>query len=344
MHTAVRMATVDHSPSERQSGTPLVTVIGGAGFIGRRLTADLVSRGHLVRVVDIAAPTDPNVEYRAADVRDFDALSVATEGSTVIYNLAAAHRDDVKPTSLYYDVNVVGASNVARVCRKSAIRTLVFSSSVAVYGSNAHDASEDQLPLPNNDYGHSKLQAEEEYRKWHAEQPLYRSLVIVRPTVVFGEGNRGNVYRLLQQIATRRFVMVGRGQNRKSMAYVDNLCAFLVHTLGLPPGAHLFNYADKPDLTVADLVATILKELGRRPSVWAHLPYSIGYAGGIACDLIAITTRRSLPIGRNRIRKFCSTTTFSAKRLRTSGFQPPIALHAALAKTIKTEMRGLSRT
>ena len=62
-----------------------------------------------------------------------------------------------------------------------------------------------------------------------------RSLVIVRPAAVFGEGNRGNVYQLLRQIASRRFVMVGSGHNRKSMAYVGNVSALLCTPWGWEP-------------------------------------------------------------------------------------------------------------
>ena len=68
---------------------------------------------------------------------------------------------------------------------------------------------------------------------------MVRSLVVVRPTVVFGEGNRGNVYQLIHQIISGRFVMVGSGKNRKSIAYVGNLSAFLVRVLGLGTGVPL---------------------------------------------------------------------------------------------------------
>ena len=112
-----------------------------------------------------------------------------------------------------------------------------------------------------------KLLAEEVHREWQEEEPTRRSLVIVRPTVVFGERNRGNVYELLRQIMTRRFVMVGSGRNRKSMAYVGNVSAFLVHVLGLGAGTHLFNYVDGPDLSMEELVQTILVALGRPRAV-----------------------------------------------------------------------------
>ena len=337
-HNGASVRTVDDGRAQRQSVGGLTTIIGGAGFIGRRLAAQLLLRGDAVRVVDIAAPTDSDVEYRTADVRDRDALAAAVEGADVIYNLAAVHRDDVTPTSLYHDVNVTGAANLTRACRDLGINRLIFSSSVAVYGPSTTDISEDQAPNPTNDYGRSKLRAEQEYRRWQYEAPQQRNLVIVRPSVVFGEGNRGNVYRLLQQIIGGRFVMVGSGQNRKSMAYVENLCAFLVHVADLGAGTHLYNYADKPDLSMNELVSIILHELGRPTVIRPRVPYPLGYLGGLACDVVAYATKRKLPISRIRVRKFCTTTTFAANRLRNTQFAPPVALRETIHMTIKHEV------
>ena len=49
----------------------------------------------------------------------------------------------------------------------------------------------------------------------------------MRPTVIFGEGNRGNVYNLLNQIANGKFMMIGSGDNQKSMSYIGNIIAFI---------------------------------------------------------------------------------------------------------------------
>ena len=315
----------------------MITIIGGAGFIGRRLAAQLLHRGDAVRVVDIAAPHDSEVEYREADIRDRDALATAVEGSHVVYNLAAVHRDDVKPTSLYHDVNVTGAANLTGVCRDLGIDRLIFSSSVAVYGPSTTAISEDNVPNPTNEYGRSKLLAEQQYRHWQSEASEKRKLVIVRPSVVFGEGNRGNVYRLLQQIIGGRFVMVGNGKNRKSLAYVENLCAFLIHIGELDAGTYLYNYADKPDLSMEELVSTILYELGRPTIIRPRIPYALGYLGGIACDLLTYSTRMNLSISALRIRKFCSTTTYLAKRARATGFTPKTGIREALGRVIEYE-------
>ena len=323
----------------------LVAVVGGAGFVGGQVASALRAGGHDVRVVDVVAPETGDFAYRCADVRGRDCLATALEGSDIVYNLAAVHRDDVKPVSLYDEVNVIGAVNVCDVCREVGVPRIIFTSSVAVYGLAAPSTTEEEIPAPFNAYGRSKLLAENVYREWQEEEPAGRSLVIVRPTVVFGERNRGNVYQLFTQVMTRRFVMVGSGRNRKSMAYVGNVSAFLVHLLGLGAGTHLFNYVDGPDLSMEELVQTILLALGRPPAVGLRIPYLVGYLGGIACDVASAFTGMRLPISALRIKKFCSTTTFSGSRAMATGFRPPIGLQEALLKTIKHEVsdNGASR-
>ena len=80
---------------------------------------------------------------------------------------------------------------------------------MAIYGFAPANTGENGEPNYFNEYGRTKYLAEQIYRDWQQEDPLNRTLVIVRPTVVFGPGNRGNVYNLLKQIASKRFVMIG---------------------------------------------------------------------------------------------------------------------------------------
>lgn len=317
-----------------------VAIVGGAGFIGRRLVSVLRDAGHEVTVVD-AAPDDGGLAgaatYRRADVRDRAALTAALEGAKAVYNLAAVHRDDIKPVSRYAEVNVAGAANVCGACQDLGIDRIVFTSTVSVYAMGTPDATELHAPAPFNPYGRSKLRAEQVHRAWQADAPAERSLTIVRPSVVFGEGNRGNVYQLVRQISTGRFLMIGSGLNRKSMAYVGNLVEFLVTVMNRKAGAHLFNYADKPDLSMQELVETARQTLGMTPAVGFRLPYVLGHLGGMACDLAAALTGRTLPISAVRIRKFCSTTTFAAERAQATGFRPPFPLHDALVRVIRHE-------
>ena len=315
-----------------------VAIIGGAGFVGSRLASALRDAGRRVVVVDVTEPDGGAVDYRRADVREGGALKAALEGCDAVYNLAAVHRDDIKPASLYESVNVAGAHNVCAACREIGIDRLIFSSSVAVYGNAADDVTEEREPAPASPYGMSKLRAEQVQREWQQEEPASRSLVVVRPTVVFGEGNRGNVYQLLRQIMSGRFVMVGSGENRKSMAYVGNLSAFLVRALGLGTGCHMFNYVDKPDLSMGELVDIVTETVGRGPMAGVRVPYAVGFLGGLLCDVASAVTGRKLPVSAIRVRKFCSSTTFSAHKLEATGFRPSIGLREALVATIRHEL------
>ena len=315
------------------------TVIGGSGFIGTELVRQLLAAGHKVRIADKTRSSTYHGLWTFADVRDAPSLRAALAGADVIYNLAAEHKDNVRPRSLYDEVNVTGARNVCQAAEKLSISKIVFTSSVAVYGFAQPDVDETGTLNPFNDYGRTKMLAEDVYREWLARDGA-RSLTIVRPTVVFGPRNRGNVYNLLRQMASGRFVMVGSGRNVKSMAFVENVAGFLAAAFSLGPGEHLFNYIDKPDFSMRELVMLVRRHLGKPPRIGVHVPYGIGYAGGLIADAAAALLKRELPISAIRVKKFCATTQFGASRVGATGFRPSVTLQQGLERTIEYEFLG----
>jgi len=316
-----------------------IAVLGGSGFIGTRLVRRLLDLGHEVKIFDLEESTVFPALCSRGDVRDLDTLRQACEGCDVIVNLAAAHRDDVRPISLYNEVNVGGAENTVQAAADLGIESILFTSSVAIYGFTKVPLGEEAPANPFNPYGQSKWDAEVVLRGWQEADPA-RSLVIVRPTVVFGEGNRGNVYNLIRQIASKRFFMVGDGSNRKSMAYVENIAGVLAFLLESGPGCHTYNYADKPDFAMYDLVRSIKRSLGHRSDVPLSLPYGLVYAAGGVFDLLAGITKRSFPISRVRVEKFCANTEFKADKIFDRGYKPAVELKTALANTVKAEFGG----
>ena len=111
----------------------------------------------------------------------------------------------------------------------------------------------------NNIENSNYFEAEEKLRKWQAAGN--HSLIIVRPTVIFGEGNRGNVFNLLNQIASGKFLMIGIGENKKSMAYIGNIVAFLETCVATQQKYGVYNYVDTPDLTMNELVSQVRAKL-----------------------------------------------------------------------------------
>jgi nucleoside-diphosphate-sugar epimerase len=313
-----------------------IAIIGGSGFIGTELTRQLLESGRTVRILDkVQSLTYPELR-RAADVRDLKTLVNTLDGCDVIYNLAAEHKDNVKPASLYQDVNVAGALNVCRAAEELGVKSIIFTSSVAVYGFAPPDTDESGELQPFNEYGRTKMEAERVYEEWQGRGDG-RSLTIVRPTVVFGPRNRGNVYNLLRQMESRKFIMVGSGRNEKSMAYVVNVAAFLVHCLSSPSGKRVFNYVDKPDLSMERLVLLVRKCLGRSERIVVRIPYCLGYLAALIFDISSLISGKEFAVSRIRMRKFCAITKFSSSRIEASRFTPPVKLIDALEETIREE-------
>jgi GlcNAc-P-P-Und epimerase len=312
-----------------------VSVIGGSGFIGTRLCIRL-NKKHFFSIID-KAPSKlfPN-QVTITDIRSIDDLRQAIVKNTVIINLAAEHRDDVRPLNLYDDVNVHGTENICIVAREQNVKTIIFTSSVAVYGFAPIGTDESGRIAPFNDYGRTKYEAEEILKKWQAEDSINRTLVIVRPTVVFGEQNRGNVYNLLRQIASGRFVMIGNGENRKSMAYVENVAAFIEYALNFKPGIHIFNYIDKPDFSMNNLVSTVNDMLGKSGGIRFRLPYSIGYMIGKVFDIYGSINGKKFSISSIRVKKFCANSVYNTA-IDQTGFIPPVPLIESLGRTLKYE-------
>lgn len=311
-----------------------VAIIGGAGFVGSRLSTRLKKANIFSIKYDIdLSNASENTIY--LDVEDVDTLDQLSDVNTIV-NLAAVHRDDIRPLTRYDDVNVKGALNVCNAAKKYGIKKIIFTSSVATYGFAPADTDESGEPNYFNDYGRTKYLAEQCYKEWQAEDPENLTLVIVRPTVIFGEGNRGNVYNLLKQIASRRFAMFGNGKNRKSMAYVENVAAFLEHSLSFNPGIHIYNYIDKPDFDMNTLVSVARKTLFKKNNIGLRLPALMGMTIGYFADLVAIVTGKTLPISSIRIKKFISTTQF-ASSVSETGFVPPVSLEEGLTRTLRYE-------
>ena len=311
-----------------------IAVIGGAGFLGTCLATRFNDVGTNYTRCDIDV-SNRSGKIIYLDIEAKDSLDQLAGASSII-NLAGVHHDDIRPLSRYDDVNVQGAVNVCSAARKHGINKIIFTSSVAIYGFASADTDESGDANYFNDYGRTKYLAEGVYKKWQAEDPDNRTLVIVRPTVIFGEGNRGNVYNLLRQIASRRFVMFGNGKNKKSMAYVENVAAFLEYSLSFKPGLHIYNYIDKPDFDMNSLVSGVRKTLLGKNNVGLRLSAFLGVAIGYLADAVAKVTGKTLPVSSIRVKKFMGTTQF-ASSVSETGFVPPISLEEGLARTLRYE-------
>ena len=314
-----------------------IAMIGASGFVGTRLI-DLLKddKQYEIKNIDLQPSHFFNDITVIGDKREQEKIDSELKGYDAVVLLAAQHRDDVSPTSLYYDTNVGGMEVTLRAMEKNGIKRIVFFSSVAVYGLNKENPDENHPADPFNHYGKSKWQAEQVLQKWYETHADW-NIDIIRPTVIFGERNRGNVYNLLKQISSGKFLMVGNGKNRKSMAYVGNIVAFVKYMIdNVTDGYNVFNYIDKPDTDMNNLVAHVSKVLNKHIPA-THFPYWLGMLGGYCFDALAFVTRKKLTVSSVRVKKFCATTEFDATKVHSCGFKAPFTLEEGLARTLEFE-------
>lgn len=311
-----------------------ITIIGGSGFVGTNLSRHLALKQKEFEIIDLKMSNQFPEKCKIADVRDIESLRAAITGDVVV-NLAAVHRDDVRDKSEYQRTNVDGSENVALVCEEKGIKKIVFTSTVAVYGFAKPGTDEEGKINPFNEYGRTKFDAEEKLRYWQLRGE--NSLIIVRPTVIFGEGNRGNVFNLLNQIASGKFVMVGKGENKKSIAYIGNIVAFLETCISSDQKYGVYNYTDTPDFTMNDLVKYVRSTLKGKNNVGLRIPYWLGVILGRVADFISLLSKTSLPVSSIRVKKFVSSSEFVSSKHELDNFQAAYTLENGLKNTLESE-------
>tara|TARA_B110000003_G_C16285876_1_gene392897 strand:+ start:23 stop:475 length:453 start_codon:yes stop_codon:yes gene_type:complete len=133
-----------------------------------------------------------------------------------------------------------------------------------------------------------------------------------------------------------KFLMIGKGLNKKSMAYVGNIASLIKFKLiNNQNKLSIYNYSDKPDLNMLELVSFIENKTNiKTPKL--QIPYLLGMMGGYVFDFISFITNRKLPISSVRVKKFCATTRFDSKKIHLE-FNPKFTLKEGLDKTINHE-------
>lgn len=245
-----------------------VLVTGANGFIGRGLCETLAARGFAVRAAvrtPVALPGEvrtvgeigPGTEWRR----------VLAHVDAVVHLAARAHvmRDAAAdPLADYRAINVAGTARLAQECAAARVPRLVFVSSIKVNGerSGAIPFTEADPPAPEDAYGVSKREAEEELRSIAAATGL--EAVVVRPCLVYGPGVRGNLDRLLRAIERGIPLPLASLRNRRSLMGLTNLCDLLVRCATDPRAAgQTFLASDGADLSTPQLIRWLADGVGR---------------------------------------------------------------------------------
>ena len=251
-------------------------IFGGSGFIGHHLVQAINKKSiGLPLIFDIVTSINKNDFFEEIDVKKAIETRYKPSKEDVIFNLAAIHRTPGHPSHEYFETNIVGAQNICDYARKHSINTIVFTSSIATYGTYEEPKHEETIPRPDIPYGISKLTAEYIHKLWQLEDPKSRKLIILRPGVVFGQYENGNFTRLINSISSKTFFFPGRKDTIKACIYVKDLVEMMLLILEKEKmGVSCYNMTYEPAPSINEICNTV-SVMGRLTKPKIKLPSSV---------------------------------------------------------------------
>jgi nucleoside-diphosphate-sugar epimerase len=320
-----------------------ILITGGAGFIGGYFYYALRNLGHFIRIVDVEKRNEINSgsDYIIQDVLNRDKLISAMDSIDLVIHLAAKHRFFGISKREFFRVNEEGTTNVLWAMDAKGVKKVIFFSTVAVYGETNGPSDECTEPNPNTPYGLSKLAAENWIKKW-ASDSVDKTAIILRPAVIFGPRNKGNVYRLIRQIYHRAYIPVGQGNNIKSIACVDNVVKATLFLMSMDlKGVNIFNYADSPHLSYREIVDIIYSGLGRKlPGYYLPLTPMIKISNCLDKILNGAGAKFSLT---TTIKKMNKQTYHKAEKIVNLGFSPSCSSIDGLERMVEWYLEDKNR-
>ncbi len=322
-----------------------ILITGISGFIGTHLTKILLSSKHEIIGLDkkkLPTSNDMNnkkIAFFQGDIIDkkilLEAMSTDKNQTKIdlIIHLAAEHQDFGITKDIFLKVNRDGTKNILECAKEKNIKRIIYYSSVAVYGYKNEATTESSSTDTTESYGISKLEAEKEIKKWY-DNDSNNSAIIIRPTVVYGPNMNkyANIYRLIDSINKKKFMFVGKCENIKSIAYVENIVAateFLMNKID--KGYHIFNYSNSTHYTAKNIALIISKSL-KKPIPKFILPYNLTFQLGKVFDVFSKVTKINLPITADRVEKFNKITYHKADKIIDLGFKAKYTNEEGLIK------------
>lgn len=317
-----------------------LAVTGGEGYIGSALIPKLLENPKVASILSIDKRSEQNVKVVEAVRIDLATVSAkdlaeALQDVDVLFHLAAARVDWGLSREGYARDNVLVTKTLIEAAEIVGIKKWIYFGTVGVYGSSDIPLDEDAPFNPQSDYATTK--AEAELALMEAAKALSWDVITIRPSAVFSEHqpSNTNLYRLIEAIRKNRFFLVGGGGEIKTTSYLHNLvdATVWVFNNGDFNGIKALNYVDTPCKSTLMLVKVIREKLNCRfPLV--RIPRFIVEKPAAFIDWIGNLLKIDFPISAARVRKFCTSTNYSAERIHALGFKPKYSYDEAIHRTV----------
>ena len=317
-----------------------IAIFGGSGFVSQHLI-DLLNKTYKnlkIYILDIKKPSPillikhSNIFYIKCDVRN--KIFIDLVNIDLIINLAAIHREPGHDYYEYFDTNIRGAENICTFAMQVNCLNIIFTSSISVYGGTNTIKNEETVPCPSTAYGSSKLVAEKILIGWYNRDLKNHTLAILRPGVVFGKDENGNMSRLVKLIYKKLFFYMGNKDTCKAGIYVKELANQILwaHKKQLKntlPKLVLFNSTMWPNPSISDYVSSVQKVSGLNRFI-PNVPYLFLMFFGFVFNLLFLFIGKPNPFSTVRIRKLVSPNLIKPSFLIHHKYNSSFSLDSAL--------------
>ena len=319
-----------------------ILITGIHGFVGSNLVVALKER-HNLYGLDIVAPKKEGV-VRTFSWKDIDSSSFPMQNlpefDAIIHLAGKAH--DTKNRSAaqaYFDINTGLTQKIFDFFMESSAGKFIFFSSVkAAADSVVGDVlTEDVVPSPRGPYGESKIAAEEyikehsSFREEEGGRCSGKQVYILRPCMIHGPGNKGNLNLLYNVVKKGVPWPLGAFENRRSFTSIDNLCYVVEGLLTRDVASGVYHMGDDEALSTNELIALMCEVLGRRPHIWRMDRRMMEGCAGLG-------TLLHLPLNTERLRKLTENYVVSNAKIKSAlGIERmPVRAEDGIVKTIRS--------
>jgi len=321
-----------------------VLVTGGGGFVGSYVIERLLARGYAVR--SFGRSPQPSlaakgVEVLCGDLASAQDVRAACVGVDAVFHVAA--KAGVWGTwESFYVPNVVGTRNVVEACKAEGVGRLVYTSTPSVvFNGQPIRGGGQEMPYGRNwlcHYAHTKAIAEEEALGANGDT---LKVVALRPHLIFGPGDPHLLPRVIDRVKAGRLKIVGDGNNRVDVSYVEDVAAAHLNALdalesGAGEGQAYFISQGEP-VALWPWLNQVLVGLGH-PPLTKHIPLALAYAAGSGAEFVwkLLAKKGDPPITRFVAVELAKDHYFDIKAAHQDlGYRPAFGMEAALRRTIR---------
>lgn len=309
-----------------------ILITGIHGFVGSNLVEYMKGK-HEIYGLDIVAPEKEGV------VKTFSWNSVDKDempSFDVIIHLAGKAHDtkNKSQADVYFKVNTDLTKKIYDYALSHEVKKFIFFSSVKAAADMVPGdvLTEDIVPAPVGPYGESKIAAENYILSCETERvEKGMETYIMRPCMIHGPGNKGNLNLLYSVVSKRIPWPLGAFDNRRSFTSIDNLCFVMDRMIELPVESGIYHMGDDEALSTNELIEVICKALGRKAHIW-RLPQ------GMMNGLAKMGGWMHLPLNPERLRKLTENYVVSNEKIKHAiGIEKmPVRAAEGLEKTIRS--------